>query len=130
MTAPNKNEGLIAWLREAVEIDIRWPQELKDVVISSHLKGQEAARAIQDLEEEVGRLKRADRAVWQGDSSILPVGASVEVLAVDHAGAELTGEVPARTACWVRWRPDGSDFYRYRSCDLGDLECLASTADG
>lgn len=59
---------------------------------------------------------------WVGSSGILPLGAEVEILAVDYGGCD----VPARAACWVRHQPEGCERFQYRSCDLGDLEIEAA----
>ena len=61
-------------------------------------------------------------ATWVGDTDILPEGVEVDVLLVD---APSPNEVPARAACWVRWKPEDSQYHRYRSCDLCDLEFVA-----
>jgi hypothetical protein len=55
-------------------------------------------------------------AKWVGPTQVLPAGVRVLVLATDHAGPYLGG------AAWVRWLPEGSEFPRYRSCDISDLE--------
>lgn len=55
-------------------------------------------------------------ALWRGEGSVLPFGARVLILAIDQAGAHLGA------AAWVRWWPEESEFPRYRSCDLTDLE--------
>ncbi|MCT7662358.1 hypothetical protein [Shinella kummerowiae] len=58
------------------------------------------------------------RAIWIGGEGVLPSGSQVEILCSDANVLD----VPARRACWVRFRPEGSEYFRYRSCDLGDLE--------
>lgn len=65
------------------------------------------------------------KAKWAGDSAVLPVGVSVDVLAVDPAGHAswhfgIDSGVPARTAAWIRWWD--WDHPQFRSCDLADLE--------
>lgn len=66
---------------------------------------------------------------WQGDDAVLPVGTTVEVLACDPAGRIDNREVPARTACWIRAKIDGSAYWCYRSCDLADLGMDDATFD-
>lgn len=66
-------------------------------------------------------------AKWAGDSNVLRVGWLVEVLASDPLPAEIINghqmpRLPGRTACWVRFWPNGRDAPIYRSCDLNDLE--------
>lgn len=58
---------------------------------------------------------------------MLPVGAIVDVLAVDPAGHAsrhfgMDSGVPARTACWIRYWPEHADHPVFRSCDLADLD--------
>jgi hypothetical protein len=53
---------------------------------------------------------------WAGSSDVLPEGVRVQVLAVDPDCPDMRG------AAWVKWIPAGSEFPRYRSCDLTDLE--------
>lgn len=67
------------------------------------------------------------KATWQGDSGILPIGQPVQILARDDAGCIDNGDAPARTACWVRAKLEGSDRWRYRSCDLVDLDVETPT---
>ncbi len=56
------------------------------------------------------------KAKWIGDQAVLPLDSPVTVLATDP-------ECPdGRGAAWIRWWPEGSDYPRYRSCDLADLE--------
>jgi len=66
------------------------------------------------------------KATWCGDSSVLHIGAEVDVLAIDHAGqmSRSSGAVgvPARIAAWIRHWPAGQDYAQFRSCDLADLE--------
>lgn len=57
-------------------------------------------------------------AKWTGDSTILPSGADVTVVAVDNDDPS----VPARRAAWVRYWPGNRDYPMYRSCDLSDLD--------
>ncbi len=53
--------------------------------------------------------------IWIGDEETLPVGAAVEVIAIDY-------ECPdPRGAAWVRFWPDGEAAPQYRSCDLSDI---------
>lgn len=66
---------------------------------------------------------------WQGDDAVMPIGTTVEVLACDPAGRIDNHEVPARTACWIRAKIDGSAYWRYRSCDLADLDMDDATFD-
>jgi hypothetical protein len=64
-------------------------------------------------------------AKWHGDNDVLRAGSVVEVLASDPTGTlcrDGIAEVPARTACWVRYWPTQRDYPKYRSCDLADLE--------
>jgi hypothetical protein len=66
-------------------------------------------------------------AKWAGDSTVLGTGWRVEVLASDPLPGEIIDghQLPrllGRTACWIRFWPDGRDAPMYRSCDLFDLE--------
>jgi len=66
-------------------------------------------------------------AKWAGDSTVLGTGWRVEVLASDPLPGEIIDghqlpRLPGRTACWIRFWPDGRDAPMYRSCDLFDLE--------
>lgn len=72
-------------------------------------------------------MGRKVEAKWAGDSNVLRVGWLVEVLASDPLPAEIINghqmpRLPGRTACWVRFWPNGRDAPIYRSCDLNDLE--------
>lgn len=64
MTAPNKNEGLIARLEQ---VEHSYPG-LPDVMRNPD--GPEAARAIQDLEQEVASLKEDREAAWKALSLV------------------------------------------------------------
>lgn len=76
------------------------------------------------------------QAVWAGDPEVLPVGSTVDVLAVDAAGRMerdnrrlLVDGVPARTACWVRHWPENRGIAQFRSCDFVDLDLSDSDWD-
>jgi hypothetical protein len=55
-------------------------------------------------------------AKWVGPTQVLPAGVRVLVLATDPECPYPAG------AAWVRWQPEGSEFPRYRSCHISDLE--------
>lgn len=112
-----------SWSERFAELDWRHRKLQDDMfefvkrcATSPHASGGERAIALEEA------------AVWRGGSKILPDGARVTILAADPAGRS-KHDVPARTACWIRYQREGGEYPMYRSCDLADLEVREATID-
>lgn len=73
-------------------------------------------------------------AKWGGGTDWLPLGASVEILAIDATCLKDSDDPELKLphshiACWIRCYLSPNGRPRYRSCDLGDLELANENYD-